>query len=320
MKHVLRTGRVLGLTVVAALVVAVPAAASVFAAKDAAPNAYDGTAPQLTVAPVQFVLGASIDAATPCTADGGQDNNDIPLRLTWTGSDAVSGVAGYEVWEQDSGFGSPPFQVMVRPRSGTTTFDFTGYDYSDGCTGSGGEYGRQYFVVATDGRGNGAFSNKGSWDDVEVREEATSASRTGVWKTAACACFNNGTTTYSTVVGASITYQVDVAPFPPDPSTGGSAAGRNVALVMPKAPDRGTAKIVVDGRAAASVSTYANVGQNRVIVWQQTLTPGKHTIKITNAGTSGHGRIDVDALLLTAGQLQSSAPACNTPATGPAGC
>lgn len=303
----------------AAALVAVPAAAAL-GGKDLAPGKYDGTSPALTVAPVQFVLGASIDAATPCSADGGEDNQNIPLRLTWSGSDSVSGVAGYEVWEQDSGIGSPPYQQLVRPRSAETSFSFTGYDYDQVCGGSGGEYGRQYFVVATDGRGNGAFSNKGSWDDVQVREEDTSSARTGVWRTASCACFNNGTTTYSTVAGASLSYQVDVPAFTPDPVTGGSAAGRNVALVMPKAPDRGTVRVSVDGGAATAVNSYAAVGQNRVIVWQQTLTPGKHTVKITNAGTAGHPRVDVDALMLTTGQRQSAAPACNTPQTGPDGC
>ena len=56
--------------------------------------------------------------------------------------------------------------------------------------------------------------------------------------------------------------------------------------------------ISVDGSTAQAVNTNAATTTNRVIVWQTTLNAGTHTVKITNAATAGHGRIDVDTLML----------------------
>ena len=57
--------------------------------------------------------------------------------------------------------------------------------------------------------------------------------------------------------------------------------------------------ISVDGGTATAVNTYATSAINRAIVWQRQLTVGTHSIKITNAGTTGRSRVDVDSLLLT---------------------
>ena len=76
------------------LLVALPASALVSAAPaaDPNPNTFDGTSPTLTLRPVEFVLGASLDPAAAwneCATWAW--NTDIPLRMRWTGSDATSG-------------------------------------------------------------------------------------------------------------------------------------------------------------------------------------------------------------------------------------
>jgi hypothetical protein len=65
---------------------------------------------------------------------------------------------------------------------------------------------------------------------------------------------------------------------------------------MAKAPDRGSAKIYVDGKVDATVDTHAAVAQNRIIVWQHALGKGAHTVKLVNLATKGHPRIDLDAV------------------------
>ena len=56
------------------------------------------------------------------------------------------------------------------------------------------------------------------------------------------------------------------------------------------------------------MSTYAASAKHRVIVWQKSLSVGTHTLKLTNAGTSGRPRIDVDAIMLTTGPTNEATP------------
>jgi hypothetical protein len=67
---------------------------------------------------------------------------------------------------------------------------------------------------------------------------------------------------------------------------------------MAKNTNRGVADVSVDGGTAQAVDTFASIPTHRVIVWQKVLSPGTHAIKVTNAGTAGRSRIDVDAVLL----------------------
>jgi hypothetical protein len=99
---------------------------------------------------------------------------------------------------------------------------------------------------------------------------------------------------FSTTAGNSATYPVTTA-----------KPGQTIALVMGKNTNRGRANISVDGAPPVAVDTYASSPQNRVIVWQQTLGVGAHKIKVTNAGTPGRSRIDIDAVLLTRGERSS---------------
>ena len=71
-----------------------------------------------------------------------------------------------------------------------------------------------------------------------------------------------------------------------------------VGLVMSKGPGRGRADITVDGAKVATIDTYAATTQNRIIVWTRDLGSGSHTVQIKNLATSGHPRIDLDAVLV----------------------
>jgi hypothetical protein len=93
---------------------------------------------------------------------------------------------------------------------------------------------------------------------------------------------------YSTAKYAALSYKVTT-----------TAPSQVVGVVMEKASNRGTVNISVDGGTATAVNTNAASTAHRVVVWQKVLTRGVHTIKLTNAGTTGHARIDVDAIMLT---------------------
>jgi hypothetical protein len=160
-------------------------------------------------------------------------------------------------------------------------------------------------VVSTDNRGNTASSNEVR-PDVQVWQETgrdlygdpgINVTRTGTWTASSCTCFNSGKTLFSTAADASLTYTVSA-----------DRPGQTVAIVVEKNSSRGTANINVDGGAATAVNTQASSPTHRVIVWQKILGVGTHTVKVTNAGTAAHSRVDVDAVMLTFGQGNVSPP------------
>lgn len=63
---------------------------------------------------------------------------------------------------------------------------------------------------------------------------------------------------------------------------------------------RGKVSIRLDNRPAAVVDTYSRTTENAVVVWQARFrTGGKWTLTITNLGTPGHPRVDVDAIMIS---------------------
>ena len=157
----------------------------------------------------------------------------------------------------------------------------------------------RFWVSTQDNRGNTASTNLVSqhvdvWQETGLDangEPGIAVTRTGTWAVANCSCFNNGKTLYSTTKGASLSYKVT-----------SNLPGETLGVVVEKSTNRGTVNISVDGAAATAVSTYAASAKHRVIVWQNPLSVGTHTVKLTNAGTSGRPRVDVDAIMLTKGR------------------
>lgn len=284
----------------ATVLVAVPATALVgrTAAVDPNPDAYDGTSPALTLAPVEFVVGSSIDATDAIPPDmcaAWPWNTNVPLRMRWSGSDVTSGLAGYDVW--GSGAKWDGVSKLVDATQ-ATSYVFPGTNYSGDC-GGGGEFNNHYWVSARDNKGNSAASRMvgqlvNVWDEKGVTPNAgesnLAVTRTGTWTAASCTCFNTGKTLYSTARNAALSYKVT-----------STSAGQVVGVVMEKASNRGTVNISVDGGTPTAVNTNSTTTAHRVVVWQKALSLGTHTIKLTNAGTAGRGRIDVDAIMLTFG-------------------
>ena len=140
----------------ATMLIALPSNAGVGerkAAADPHPRAYDGSSPSLTMNRVSFIVGSTIDAADapgPNICPPRPWNMSVPLRMSWTASDAVSGVAGYDVWIVGPQH-VPPEKLVNQTQS--KHFDYTGTNYSGDC-GGGQEVDNDYWVVATDNRGN----------------------------------------------------------------------------------------------------------------------------------------------------------------------
>lgn len=75
--------------------------------------------------------------------------------------------------------------------------------------------------------------------------------------------------------------------------------GRAVARVASVGPDRGAARIIVDGRTVATVDLRSSTKRHRVVVWSRTWSSAeRHTLTIRVVGTSGRPRVDVDGFLV----------------------
>jgi hypothetical protein len=79
-------------------------------------------------------------------------------------------------------------------------------------------------------------------------------------------------------------------------------AGRSVAWVATKGPNRGKAEVWVDGRKQKTVDLYSPSSEPRKMVFAKSwATSGEHTLRIRVLGTkdaaSGGTRVDVDAFV-----------------------
>ncbi len=109
------------------------------------------------------------------------------------------------------------------------------------------------------------------------------------WSVSHCSCWSDTTTHRTSSKNASVSFQTAPAY---------DRSGVDVALVMPKANNRGSAAVYVDGVHRATVNTYSKTATNRTIVYQVVLAGlTRHTVKIVNLATHGHPRIDVDATI-----------------------
>jgi hypothetical protein len=279
-----------------ATLLAVGPARAAQAVADPKPNAYDHTAPTLTLNPPTFPINTQIDEA-PAAPSNGCDrwHFNIPLQIGWTATDAISGVAHTDLYSSDD---RSPLSLSNTTEPARGSEIVAGGNYGSDC---GDQSSNNYYAIGTvDNRGNSAMTHKmDAWVDVwqETGEAAEPSAnplpvaRTGSWSTANCTCFDYGQDLYSTAKGASLTYTVNV-----------DKVGRVAALVMAQGPARGAASVSIDGGAPTTVNTNRSQGNlNRAITWQSPapLSVGQHTIKIINAGTAATPRIDVDALLLS---------------------
>jgi hypothetical protein len=105
----------------------------------------------------------------------------------------------------------------------------------------------------------------------------------GTWSTQSTSLASGGTMRYGQFAGASATY---------------TFTGSSIGWVASRGPDRGSAKVYVDGVYAKTVSLYSSSRSYRYVAFARNFGAiGSHTIRIVVEGTHGHPRVDVDAFL-----------------------
>ena len=79
-----------------------------------------------------------------------------------------------------------------------------------------------------------------------------------------------------------------------------TATGKRFSWIASRGPDRGSARVYVDGAQKATMNTYfASPSAQRIEYSINFTTSGSHTIAIVNLGSAGHPRVDIDAFLIS---------------------
>ena len=119
--------------------------------------------------------------------------------------------------------------------------------------------------------------------DVSRFGEGASALRyTGTWRAASSPSYIGGKVRYSIQRGATASFQFD---------------GRSVALIAPKGPTRGSARIYLDGKYVTTVSLYRSTFRAREIVFAANWSAAaRHRLTIRVVGTPRHPMVALDTL------------------------
>jgi hypothetical protein len=225
-----------------------------------APVRIDTTAPTVTAAVASLAPGATLGTAT------------VPVTLAWSGADAGSGIAHYQLAYSTNGGAYATLTTAnvtsyVRSLTPSTTTMY------------------QFRVRAYDLAGNiSAWFYGPSFHVKVIQESSTGVTYTGTWTTGSNGSAIGGKYRSTSVTGASVSY---------------AFTGRSLAVVAYKGAAVGSVKVYVDGVLQATVSLNATAtAWRRVIESIGWTTSGSHTLKLVNVGTAGHPTIDLDAVVV----------------------
>ena len=142
----------------------------------------------------------------------------------------------------------------------------------------------RYAVHEIDGAGNPAGWAYGPTFEPLLTQQSDGHVRfAGTWHTLADRYASGRSEAASTTAGASATFTV---------------TGFAVGWVAARGPDRGQAKVYVDGAYVHTIDLHASTYQARRVVYVERWSAnGSHTLRIVVVGTAGHPRVDVDAFV-----------------------
>lgn len=228
------------------------------------------------VSRVQTVTLTVVDAAPPTLSVPSYAveasttlSTTVPVRVSWSAVDP-DGIGSYSIMRQvDQAW---HWLSLPTPTATSVVHGFR----------PGTAY--RYAVQATDGTGSASDWSTGREARVNVVEQTSSSIKYGgTWRTSATSAASGGSIRYATGPGASASY---------------TFSGTSVGWVAYKGPNRGSAKVYVDGVYKGTISLYSKVYAAKRIVYAATWPYiGTHTIRIVAVGTPGHPRIDLDGFV-----------------------
>lgn len=140
----------------------------------------------------------------------------------------------------------------------------------------------RFQVRARDNAGNvGAWVTGPTFRPYLPQQTYSGITWKGTWSTASSTQCSGGSVRSATVAGASASY---------------TFYGRAIAWVAILGPDRGAAKVYVDGTYVTTIDLRSDTASYRRVVFSRVWSGvGTHTLRIVVVGTAGRPRVDVDA-------------------------
>ena len=201
---------------------------------------------------------------TGTTLNGGM----VRVALTWTGTDfGPAGVASYDVRRSldgkaystiATGLADPSFGWSINP----------GHTY-------------RFQVRARDKVGNvGAWKTGPLLKPALVQQTSTAIRYQGSTTWHSASQYSGGSERHLSAAGASATY---------------TTSARSISFITTRGPNRGSAKVYIDGVLAATLDLSAETSTYRFVAFSRTWSSvGTHTIRIVSVGTPVP-RVDIDA-------------------------
>jgi hypothetical protein len=200
---------------------------------------------------------------------GAMVSGRLPVDVAWSGSDAGSGMAHYDVAiSTDGGPWTSIDSVTTARLTRSLAYNHT----------------YRFRIRAVDRVGNIGDWQYGTTFRLAGYHDHTSAVRyAGRWSSANSTSYWGSRTHASSAAGASATF---------------TFTGREYVWIAAKGPNRGLARVYVNGVLDATVSLHATTIKTQQVVygkaWSSSAT---RTIRIVVLGTSGHPRVDVDGFV-----------------------
>ncbi len=222
--------------------------------------ATDSTPPTVSVPTVTLRTGVALAGSA------------IPVAVTWTGSDAGSGIDHYRLersgdggttWATVAASVSSPSVMTTMPSSGTVRFRAIAWDHAG---------------LSRTGAASATLTPRIVQQSTAIRTWSTA------WRSTSSSVWSGGSARYSKTARTSASY---------------TFTAKRVALVMAKGPTRGKVKVYVNGAYVTTLNLYASPATTyRVVIWQKAWsTSARRTVKLVVVGTAGHPRVDVDAFV-----------------------
>jgi subtilisin family serine protease len=212
--------------------------------------------------PPTYVTGAALTGET-------LPSSSVVMRLTWPAGSDTLGIDSYRVRYRTHG--TTAWSTIT---SSTTK---TSVDKSLVAN-------RRYDIeVGARDRGGNLAITTTTLKAARYQESTSLAAYHGTWGISSSSSYSGGKTRYANRSGAYATFGIN---------------GKSIALVMPKGPTRGYFKLYINGSYVKTMSLYSASTRYRQVVFARSWSSvALRTIKIVVAGTSGHPRVDVDALI-----------------------
>jgi subtilisin family serine protease len=219
------------------------------------------------------ILAPTVSAPYAFTVAAGTilGTSSIKTTIGWpTAGDAGTGVASYELRRHASS-GWTTVAAATTAKSATSTLTF-GTDYT-------------FTLRATDVASNVSPTVTTPIIRPSLYQSGTSLASYGTgWASYKSASASKGYINSAWKGGASMTF---------------TATGRSISIVSPKGPTRGSMKVYLDGAYVSTVSLYRSSFQAQVVVFSKGwATAGSHSVRVVDAGTPGHSRVDIDAFVV----------------------